>query len=103
MPIDVADAWDFEQVYGALHDIARNYAFDVERNQYFINITTGTHVVQICLYLLTEAHYLPGKLIQASPSKEGTKAATRLSIWISPAMIKSPRALPKKLKMLSPI
>ena len=41
VPIDVADAWDFEQVYGALHDIARNYAFDVERNQYFINITTG--------------------------------------------------------------
>lgn len=78
VPIDVADAWDFEQVYGALHDIARNYAFDVERNQYFINITTGTHVVQICLYLLTEAHYLPGKLIQASPSKEGTQGSYQI-------------------------
>lgn len=73
IPIAVSDAWDFEQVYGALHDIARAQTFDAEQTNYFINITTGTHVVQICLYLLTEAHYLPGKLIQASPSKDGTQ------------------------------
>jgi transcriptional regulatory protein RtcR len=32
-----------------------------------VHITTGTHVQQICLFLLTEARYLPGKLLQTSP------------------------------------
>ncbi|MBU2712554.1 RNA repair transcriptional activator RtcR [Zooshikella harenae] len=62
------DPWDFEQVYGALHDFANSYTFDRENDEYYIHITTGTHVAQICLYLLTEAHYFPGKLLQTSPS-----------------------------------
>ncbi|XXS97421.1 RNA repair transcriptional activator RtcR family protein [Sorangium sp. So ce363] len=35
----------------------------------FIHITTGTHVAQICLFLLTESRYFPGRLIQTSPPK----------------------------------
>lgn len=61
------DPWDFEAVYGSLHDFARQYSFDPDNENYLIHITTGTHVAQICLYLLTEAHYLPGRLIQTSP------------------------------------
>lgn len=64
--IDFDDPWDFEAVYGSLHDFARQYTFK-PNNDYLIHITTGTHVAQICLYLLTEAHYLPGRLIQTSP------------------------------------
>lgn len=64
------DAWDFEQVYSCIHDMAVSQSFDAEQHDYFVNITTGTHVVQICMYLLTEAHYFPGKLIQASPAEE---------------------------------
>lgn len=71
IPIHCDDPWDFERVYSQIHDVALSQQFDVEQNNYFINITTGTHVAQICLYLLTEAHYLPGKLLQSSPSKEG--------------------------------
>jgi transcriptional regulatory protein RtcR len=65
--IEFADPWDFESVYAGLHDFARQYHFDREKEDYLIHITTGTHVAQICLYLLTEAHYLPGRLIQSSP------------------------------------
>lgn len=73
-PWSCSDPWDFEQVYSQLHDFARSQHFDVEQNNYYVHITTGTHVAQICLYLLTEAHYLPGKLLQASPDREaGTK------------------------------
>lgn len=64
------DPWDFEQVYTELHDFAMGYDFDPESNNYFVHITTGTHVAQICLYLLTEANYLPGKLLQTSPPPE---------------------------------
>ena len=68
--LDCADPWDFEQVYSRLHDFARSRTFDADQFDYYVHITTGTHVAQICLYLLTEAHYLPGKLIQASPDRE---------------------------------
>jgi len=61
------DPWDLEKVYGVLHDWARGYTFDVENEEYYIHITTGTHIAQISLFLLNEAGTLPGKLIQSSP------------------------------------
>lgn len=69
--IEFDDPWDFENVYAALHDFARAYPFDPEHEEYLIHITTGTHVAQICLFLLTESHYFPAKLIQTSPSRHG--------------------------------
>ena len=68
--VDYDDPWDFEQVYAVLHDMSRCYTFDIERYNYYIHITTGTHVAQICLYLLNEANYLPGKLVQTSPDRK---------------------------------
>lgn len=59
--------WDFEEVYGKLHDFARKYEFDTEHEDYLVHVTTGTHVAQICLFLLTESRHLPGQLIQTSP------------------------------------
>ncbi|MCD4726941.1 MAG: RNA repair transcriptional activator RtcR [Pirellulales bacterium] len=65
--VPMKDPWDFEEVYGTLHDFARAYPFNTETEDYLINITTGTHVAQICLFLLTESRHLPGKLLQCSP------------------------------------
>ena len=70
------DPWDFEQVYNQLHGFAESYTFNREENNYFFHITTGTHVAQICIYLLTEANYFPGKLIQSSP-KDGPQGEFR--------------------------
>ena len=61
--IEFKDPWDFEEVYGNLLDFARAYPFDPDAEDYLIHITTGTHVIQICLFLLTEARYLPGRLL----------------------------------------
>ncbi len=69
--VNYDNPWDFEQVYAQLHDFTSQYAFDPEQNDYYVHITTGTHVAQICLYLLTEANYIPGKLLQTSPGKTG--------------------------------
>lgn len=66
--MDFADAWDFEEVYGKLLDFARGFPFDPETQDYLVHITTGTHVAQICLFLLTEARYLPGRLLQTQPA-----------------------------------
>ena len=63
------DPWDFEEVYAVLHQFSRDYTFDTDRENYFVHITTGTHVAQICLFLLTESRHLPATLIQTSPPK----------------------------------
>lgn len=76
--LDFRDPWDFEEVYGKLLDFARAEPFDPEAEDYLIHITTGTHVAQICLFLLTEARYLPGKLLQTQPER-GT--ANPAGIW----------------------
>lgn len=61
--------WELAEVYGALFDFARTYPFQPESEDYLIHITTGTHIAQICLFLLTESRHLPGRLIQTSPGK----------------------------------
>ncbi|MBK1827269.1 RNA repair transcriptional activator RtcR [Haloferula rosea] len=63
------DPWDLADVYGALHDWARGYEFDREKVDYLIHITTGTHIAQISLFLLNEAGFLPGRLIQTAPPR----------------------------------
>ena len=65
--LDFRDPWDFEEVFGKLLDFARAEPFDPESEDYLVHITTGTHVAQICLFLLTEARYLPGRLLQTQP------------------------------------
>jgi transcriptional regulatory protein RtcR len=61
------DPWDFEEVFAALHEFARGYRFKPDDEDYLVHITTGTHVAQICLFLLTESHHFPARLIQTSP------------------------------------
>ena len=78
--VDPRDPWDFEEVYSALHDFATGYPFDPDTEDYLIHITTGTHVAQICCYLLTEAGYFPGRLIQSSPPKRPSDGPGSLSI-----------------------
>ena len=78
---DPRDAWDFQEVYGCLHDFARGYTFDVERERYLVHITTGTHVAQICMFLLTEARYFPASLLQTSPpNKQRTGGSGTYSV-----------------------
>src|SRR5258706_2992031 len=63
------NAWDFEEVYATLHAFARAYPFDTDKEDYLVHITTGTHVAQICLFLLTESRYFPARLLQTSPPR----------------------------------
>lgn len=75
---DLKDPWDFEQVYGSLHDLARGYDFQTGREDYLVHITTGTHVQQICLFLLAESRHLPGKLVQTAPADPKRRGAAGL-------------------------
>jgi transcriptional regulatory protein RtcR len=70
--LPIVDAWDFEDVYGNLFDFAKRYPFDPDNEEYWVHITTGSHVAQICLFLMTEARYFPGRLLQTSPPARQT-------------------------------
>ena len=74
-PFRVGNAWDFEEMYEALHDFARRYPFDPDRERYLVHITTGTHVAQICLFLLTETRFFPASLLQTEPPRRGEREA----------------------------
>jgi len=68
--IEIANPWDLEETYGALRDFARRFRFDTGKEDYLVHITTGTHIAQICMFLLVESHHLPARLVQTSPLKD---------------------------------
>ena len=81
-PLAINDPWDFEAVYTALYEFAQSYSFEPEQEEYLVHITTGTHVAQICLYLLTEARYFPAKLLQSSPRSAQAEQHKKDSIGV---------------------
>ncbi|MFG0287806.1 MAG: RNA repair transcriptional activator RtcR [Rhodopirellula sp. JB044] len=85
--ISLNDPWDFEEVYATLHGFCRKYPFEPEHERYLVHITTGTHVAQICLFLLTESRHFPARLLQSSPpttqrqtGRNSPKSDERLSV-----------------------
>lgn len=67
--MDMEDPWDLEEVYAKLYDFAQTYGFDEDRERYHIHLTTGTHVGQICWFLLSESRHIPAALIQTGPPR----------------------------------
>jgi transcriptional regulatory protein RtcR len=70
--LELADPWDFSEVYAKLGDFADRYRWQADREDYYLHITTGTHVAQICLFLLCETRAMPGRLLQSSPTRAAT-------------------------------
>ncbi len=65
--LGITEPWDLEDVYERMFAFLESYPFDPDEEEYFVHLTTGTHVCQICSYLLVETRHLPGKLLQTSP------------------------------------
>ena len=71
--IGLKDPWDFEEVFDKLYRHAQELAFDPEREDVLVHMTTGTHVAQICLFLLTETRHFPARLLQTGPPRANSK------------------------------
>ena len=78
--MDLADPWDFQEVYGKLYDFAAEYGFDEDRERYHVHLTTGTHVAQICWFLLTESRHVPAHLLQTAPPRAGDRPQGKLDV-----------------------
>ncbi len=64
--VALSSPWDFAEVYAELYDFAARFDFQ-DKTDYLLHLTTGTHVAQICWFLLVEAGFIPADLIQTSP------------------------------------
>jgi transcriptional regulatory protein RtcR len=73
--LEFANPWDFQEVYEKLFVLCKSVRFDPDANEYLFHISTGTHVAQICIFLLSETRHFPGKLLQALPSRDGPARA----------------------------
>lgn len=71
--IGLRDPWDFEEVFDKLFRCARALDLDPERDDVLVHMTTGTHVAQICLFLLTETRHFPARLLQTGPPPPTTE------------------------------
>ncbi len=67
--LGITKPWDLEDVFSHLYDYFKSLHTDPSKTNYYAHITTGTHIAQICLFLLTESQHLPGKLIQTGPPR----------------------------------
>ncbi len=73
--VEFKNPWDFEEVFAGLLDYSKHFNFS-EDEEYLLHITTGTHVTQICLFLLTEAGFFRGKLLQTGPGRQNSPPGT---------------------------
>lgn len=64
--VALSSPWDFADVYAELYDFAAAFEFQ-DNIDYLLHLTTGTHVAQICWFLLVEAGFIPADLLQTSP------------------------------------
>ena len=64
--VSLSSPWDFAEVYAELYDFAAAFDFQ-DDTDYLLHLTTGTHVAQICWFLLVEAGFIPADLLQTSP------------------------------------
>lgn len=67
--------WDFAEIYSWLYEFAHHYPLNTDEEEYYFNITTGTHVNQICMFLISEARLFPAKIIQVSPDRDNEDKA----------------------------
>ncbi|MBI3037864.1 sigma 54-interacting transcriptional regulator [bacterium] len=70
--MEFKNPWDFEEVFSGLLDFSQIFHFNRDSEELLLHITTGTHVAQICMFLLTEAGFFPGKLLQTGPGRRNS-------------------------------
>jgi transcriptional regulatory protein RtcR len=74
--LGLRNPWDFEEVFDALWQTANELDFDPESEDVLVHMTTGTHVAQICLFLLTETRHFPARLLQTGPPNQREPTGT---------------------------
>lgn len=67
--MDLHDAWNFQNVCGALLCFGKNCSFDENRERHDVHLPTGMQVAQICWFLLTEPRHVPARVVRTGPPR----------------------------------
>jgi transcriptional regulatory protein RtcR len=59
--VGLRDPWDFEEVFDKLYQLSAGARVRPGGEDLLVHMTTGTHVAQICLFLLTETRHFPAR------------------------------------------
>ncbi len=78
--VDFSDPWDLEATYSIFYEWVENYNFKPDEEEYLVHITTGTHVTQICEFLMVESRHIPARIIQTSPAGKRGAAKGKYTI-----------------------
>ncbi len=69
--VNFSNPWALPDTYLSLLEYVEKKTEKIdEKDELFISITTGTHLQQICAFLLVESKRFRGKLLQSAPSKD---------------------------------
>lgn len=69
--VNFSNPWALPDTYLSLLEYIEKKTERIDENdELFISITTGTHIQQICAFLLVESKRFRGKLLQSAPSKD---------------------------------
>jgi len=71
---DFNNPWDLEEVYEKLLDLMEAQDLDPDKEDLYFHITTGTHIAQICIFLLTESRKFPGRLLQTGIDRHDSRS-----------------------------
>lgn len=66
--VEFENPWDLASTYLTLDEYIRQRSDEMDGPEdWLFHITTGTHVQQICIFLLVESRHFVGRLVQSSP------------------------------------
>lgn len=69
--VNFSNPWALPETYLSLLEYVEKKVEGIdEKDELYLSITTGTHIQQICAFLLVESKRFQGKLLQSAPSKD---------------------------------
>ena len=68
----IGNGHEFEKVYIGLRKYFETFGFDLQQNEYYVNVSTGSTVIRTCLTILAQERIVPADLVQL-PGKSTEK------------------------------
>ncbi|MDQ3223705.1 MAG: RNA repair transcriptional activator RtcR family protein, partial [Gemmatimonadota bacterium] len=71
-PIQLKDAWDFAQVYDALHRLFGSRSYSDATAEHFVHLSTGNNRAQMALFLLVAGGFVPARTVHTIAPNDPT-------------------------------
>lgn len=59
--------WEIEAVFPLLHRFITSYQYNLDKEEYFFNFSTGSNIQQVSIWMSVGAKHFPGQLVMSAP------------------------------------